>query len=103
MAKDLTVYAIAGHRGTILGVAHAHKIPIPFDCQDGECGSCLVRVDHLSPDVRYGIALTEKEKEMLRQLGKITREEIENAEVNDMPPRHRLACQCFVRNEDIFV
>jgi rubrerythrin len=47
--------------------------------------------------------LTEKEKEMLRQLGKITRAEIQNAEVNDMPPRYRLACQCFVRNEDIIV
>ncbi|MGO9545758.1 MAG: 2Fe-2S iron-sulfur cluster-binding protein [Rhodomicrobium sp.] len=103
MAKDVTVYAIAGHRGTILAIAKAHKIPIPFDCQDGECGSCLVEVKHLEPGVKYGIALTEKEKELLRQLGKITREEIVNAEVNDMPPRYRLACQCFVRNEDILV
>src|SRR5271165_2663172 len=103
MAKDVTVYAVAGHRGTILAIAKAHKIPIPFDCQDGECGSCLVEVKHLSPDTKYAIALTEKEKEMLRQLGKITREEIVNAEVNDMPPRYRLACQCFVRNEDIMV
>ncbi len=103
MAKDVTVYAIAGHRGTILAVARAHKIPIPFDCQDGECGSCLVKVDHLAKNVRYGIALTEKEKEVLRQLGKITRAEIRDAEVNDMPPRYRLACQCFVRDEDIVV
>ncbi len=103
MANDVTVYAIAGHRGTILAIAKAHKIPIPFDCQDGECGSCIVEVKHLSPDGKYGIALTEKEKELLRQLGKITRKEIEDAEVNDMPPRYRLACQCFVRNEDIQV
>jgi rubrerythrin/ferredoxin len=103
MAKDVTVYAVAGDRGTILALAKEHKIPIPFDCQDGECGSCLVEVKHLSPRVRYGIALTEKEKELLRQLGKITREEIKDAEVNDMPPRFRLACQCFVRNEDIVV
>ena len=103
LARDITVYAIAGDRGTILAVAKAHKIPIPFDCQDGECGSCLVEVKHLSPDVKYAIALTEKEKEVLRQLGKITKAEIENAEVNDMPPRYRLACQCFVRNEDITV
>ena len=40
---------------------------------------------------------------MLRQLGKITKAEIEAAEVNDVPPRYRLACQCFVRNEDILV
>ena len=103
MAKDVTVYAVAGDRGTILSLAKAHKIPIPFDCQDGECGSCLVQVTHLSPHVKYGIALTEKEKEILRQLGKITPEEIRNAEVNDLPPLHRMACQCFVRNEDILV
>jgi rubrerythrin len=50
-----------------------------------------------------GIALTEKEKELLRQLGKITKQEIMDAEVNDMPPRVRLACQYFVRDEDILV
>ncbi len=50
LAKDVTVYAIAGDRGTILAVAKAHKIPIPFDCQDGECGSCLVEVKHLNRD-----------------------------------------------------
>ncbi len=103
MARDVTVYAVAGDRGTILAVAKANKIPIPFDCQDGECGSCLIEVKHLDPLAKYAIALTEKEKEMLKQLRKITKEEIVNAEVNDMPPRHRLACQCFVRNEDIMV
>ena len=40
---------------------------------------------------------------MLRQLGRITKHEIMDAEVNDMPPRYRLACQYFVRDEDIFV
>jgi rubrerythrin/ferredoxin len=103
MAKDVTVYAVAGDRGTILAIAKANKIPIPFDCQDGECGSCLVEVEHFNPQAKYAIALTEKEKEVLKQLGKITKAEIQNAEVNDMPPRYRLACQCFVRNEDILV
>ncbi len=103
MPRDVTVYAVAGDRGTILALAKEHKIPIPFDCQDGECGSCMVEVKHMHGARPYGIALTEKEKEMLRQLGKITKEEIMNAEVNDMPPRYRLACQCFVRNEDVFV
>lgn len=103
MSKDVTVYAVAGDRGTILSLAKSHNIPIPFDCGDGDCGSCLVEVKHFHPRARYGIALTDKEKEMLRQLGKITRDEIRDAEVNDMPPRYRLACQCFVRNEDIMV
>ncbi len=103
MARDVTVYAVAGDRGTILAIAKANKIPIPFDCQDGECGSCLIEVKHLDSLARHAIALTEKEKEMLKQLGKITKKEIVDAEVNDMPPRHRLACQCFVRHEDVLV
>lgn len=103
MARDITVYAVAGDRGTLLALAKSHKIPIPFDCQDGECSSCLVEIKHQDRTVRYGIALTEKEKELLRQLGKITPQEIVDAEVSDMPPRYRLACQTFVRNEDILV
>ena len=106
MSKDVTAYAVAGDRGTILAVAKQHKIPIPFDCQDGECGSCLVEVSHLNAPTKYSkyaVALTEKEKETLKQLGKISKEEIYEAEVNDMPPSHRLACQCFTRNEDILV
>ncbi len=103
LARDVTVYAVAGDRGTILAVAKANKIPIPFDCQDGECGSCLVEVTTLGDKRPYGIALTEKEKESLRQLGKISKEEVVQAEVNDIPPHYRLACQCFVRNEDILV
>jgi rubrerythrin/ferredoxin len=103
MPKDITVYAIAGHRGTLLAIAKAHKVPIPFDCQDGECGSCQVKVTYLDHSARMGIALTEKEKELLRQLGKISKQEIMDAEVNDMPPRVRLACQYFVRDEDILV
>jgi ferredoxin/rubrerythrin len=103
MAKDITVYAIAGHRGTILAIAQANKIPIPFDCQDGACGSCLIEVQNLTPERKHGIALTEKEKEMLKQLGKITPAEVVDAEVNDMPPHYRLACQYFVRDEDILV
>lgn len=103
MAKDVTVYGIAGERGTLLSLAKEHKIPIPFDCGDGECGSCLVEVQYQGDNEPMSLAVQEKEKEMLRQLGKITPEEIENAEVRDMPPRHRLACQYIIRHEDILV
>ena len=103
MAKDITVYGVAGERGTLLSLAKTHKIPIPFDCGDGECGSCLVEVQYQSDNEPMSLAMQEKEKELLRQLGKITPEEIENAEVRDMPPRHRLACQYIIRHEDILV
>lgn len=100
--EDVTVYAVAGDTGTILALAQANKIPIPFDCQDGNCGSCLVEVEHLSGK-QMGEALTEKEKSLLRALGKLTKEDIERAEVRDLMPRWRLACQYVVRDEDIRV
>ena len=40
---------------------------------------------------------------MLKQLGKISKTEIADAEVNDMPPHFRLACQYIIRDEDIVV
>ncbi len=100
--KDITVYAVAGDRGTILSIAEKHKIPLPFECRDGNCGSCLIEVEHLSGKV-MGEMLTEKEKSLLKQLGKITKKDIENAETNDILPRYRLACQYIVRDEDIRV
>lgn len=103
MPKDITVYAVAGHTQTLLAVAQAHKIPVHFECQNGECSSCVVEVSVLSGKTPYGVALTEKEKTVLRYAGKITKEQIEQAETNDIPPPYRLACQFIVRNEDILV
>jgi rubrerythrin/ferredoxin len=102
MAKDTTVYAVAGDRGTLLALAREHNIPIPFDCGDGECGSCLVEITTLGARP-MGSNMQEKEKEMLRQLGKISKEELVAAEMDDVPSRYRLACQTIVRNEDILV
>lgn len=102
LPKDVTVYAVAGDRGTILSVAEKHRIPIPFECRDGECGSCLVEVVTLTGKT-MGSQLTEKEKSMLKSLGKITNAEIAKAETDDVMPKYRLACQTFVRDQDILV
>lgn len=100
--KDLTVYAIAGDTSTVLAVAESHKVPIPHDCKDGECGSCLIEVVTLTGKT-MGSHLTEKEKSLLKSLGKITAEEIRVAEVDDIAPKYRLACQYVVRDQDILV
>lgn len=100
--KNVTVYAIAGDTSTILSVAEANKIAIPHDCRDGECGSCLIEVVTLSGKT-MGSLLTEKEKAQLKSLGKITAEEIRLAEVEDVAPKYRLACQYIVRDQDILV
>lgn len=103
MKKDLTVYAIAGDTSTLLALAKANKVPVEFECENGECGSCQVQVSVLSRNAPYGVALTQKEKTVLKLAGKITAQQIEDAETKDMPPPWRLACQFIVRNEDIVV
>ncbi len=102
--RDKTVYAVAGsHTETILSIARANQIPINFSCEDGECGTCVVKVRSLSDKPRMGGFLTEKEKVVLKEHGKLAQEEIEKAEVGDMPPTWRLACQMIVRDEDLVV
>ena len=103
MQRDVTVYAVAGDTHTLLSVAQKHKVPVDFECQNGECGSCQLTVTVLSDKAPYGVALTEKEKTVLRFAGKITAQQIDDAETKDMPPPWRLACQFIVRNEDILV
>ncbi len=103
MQRDLTIYAVAGDTETLLSVAKKHKVPVHFECENGECGSCLIRVTVLTGKAPVGMALTEKEKTVLKYAGKITQEQIEEAETNDRPPPWRLACQFIVRHEDIVV
>ena len=103
MKRDVTVYAVAGDTHTLLSVAQKYKVPLHFECENGECGSCLIQVSVLSGKAPVGVALTEKEKTVLKFAGKITQAQIEDAETNDRPPPWRLACQFIVRHEDILV
>ncbi len=86
MKKDVTVYAVAGDTKTLLAVAKANNIPVHFECENGECGSCQVEVSILSGNTPYGIALTEKEKTVLKLAGKLTAQQIADAETSDLPP-----------------
>ena len=103
MKRDLTVYAVAGDTQTLLSVAQKNKVPVHFECQNGECGSCLIQVSVLSGKAPVGMALTEKEKTVLKFAGKITQAQIDDAETHDRPPPWRLACQFIVRHEDVLV
>ncbi|RIZ66525.1 MAG: ferredoxin [Methylococcales bacterium] len=103
--KDKTVYAVAGsHTGTLLKLARENKIPINYECEDGECATCLVKVSSVDQKLqRMGGPLTEKEKSVLLSSGKITKGEMEQMLVDDLPTPWRLACQMIVRDEDILV
>lgn len=102
--KDRTVYAVAGSfTETVLKIAQVNKIPIRFECGDGECGSCAIKVKYLSDNGPMGYHLEEKEKKVLREIGKISREELDRMIVDDIPSEWRLACQFIPRDEDVLV
>lgn len=102
--KLKTVYAPAGsHTETILKIAKENKIPINFSCEDGECGTCLVHVKSIAKKDLMGGPLTNKEIQVLQELGKISKEEINKMSVDDLPTEWRLACQTIVRDEDLLV
>lgn len=101
--KDKRAYATAGDTGTILTVAQQNGVKIPFECQEGECGSCLIRIEYVDGKPRMAISLTDREKSKLKELGKITEEQIIDAEVNDVAPPYRLACQFIAREEEVII
>jgi ferredoxin len=103
--RDKTVYAVAGsHTETVLKLARENKIPINYECEDGECGTCVIKVSSVDQKhQRMGGPLTEKEKAVLLANGKLTKAEMEQMIVDDLPSHWRLACQMIVRDEDILV
>ena len=106
MHKDKTVYAVAGsHTQTILTLAKEHHIPIDFGCQEGNCGTCLVKVSSVKQrSKRMGHPLTEREIGVLSEMGKITKAQVEQMAIDDLVPSEwRLACQMVMRDEDIIV
>jgi ferredoxin len=102
LRKAVTVFARDEESSSVLALAAAHCIPLPHACGKGDCGVCAIDVLTLSGKM-LGAALTDKEKHRLSLLGKITPEEIDRAESNDVAPRYRLACQFVPRYEDVLV
>jgi len=103
--KDKTIYAVAGsHTKTLLELAKENHIPIDFSCRDCECGTCLIKVTNVTRKGPMGGPLTDREITVLKDLGKITKNEIEAMKVDDtVHTSWRLACQMVVRDEDIVV
>ena len=102
--KDKTVYAVAGSfTETVLKIAKTYKIPLNFDCGDGNCGSCAIKVKYIGDNGPMGYHLEEKEVQVLRELGKVSKEDHEKMIVDDLPSEWRLACQFIPRDEDVLV
>jgi ferredoxin len=78
----------------ILAIAKNHNVPIPFECEDGECGSCIVEVEEVGEKSAHH--MTEKELEKLVSLGALTQAEADELTDKDLMSKYRLACQCKV-------
>lgn len=105
MHKDKTVYATAGsHTKTVLELAKENHIPIDFNCGNGECGTCVVKVTKIDRKDPMSGPLNPREVVVLKNLGLITQAEIDKMYVDDIAPTHsRLACQMVIRDEDLLV
>ena len=63
----------------------------------------MIKVTHLDGERVKGIALTDRERVVLKSLGKLPAREEERANVHDIPPTFRLACQTIITDEDLLV
>lgn len=97
-------YAVAGsHQETVLNLAQKNNVPIAFDCEDGNCGTCCVDVKVMGNKTPMAGPLTDKERSTLVEIGKLKKAEIEKMDVDDLPSEHRLACQLILRDEEVLI
>ena len=79
---------------TLLAVAKNHNVQIPFNCEDGECGSCIVEVEEFGE--KSAFHMTDKELDILISKGALTQAEADELTEKDPMSKYRLACQCKV-------
>ena len=87
---------------SLLDIAIRNQIPLPCDCMRGNCGTCAVKVVSLQQDTRM-IKLTDRERELLREVRKISNVQYYAESLPDHPPLWRLACEYRVTDESIMV
>lgn len=78
----------------LLALAKNHNVQIPFECEDGECGSCVVEIEEVGEKSAHH--MTEKELETLIRENVITQAEADELVEKDVMCRYRLSCQCKV-------
>lgn len=89
-------------RGTLLALAMQHRIPLPCDCMQGNCGACAVKVAPLRCETSM-TRLSGRERYLLLTAGKISSAQYHAESLPDHPPLWRLACEYRVADEKIMV
>ena len=111
---DMDKRIVARQGDVLLRVAHDNGITIPSECEDGMCGSCVVRIEEIAtvpvdngieskvdPDAwdkdKYTTYMEDKELETLIEMGAISKKEAETAQQYAQQTSVRLACQCIIK------
>jgi len=82
----------------IVRLAKEKKIGIPFECQEGACGACLVSVEHIT-DQEPTSYMEDFELDKLVELGAITAKDAHYCQQFTVSPKVRLACQMLVKGD----
>jgi ferredoxin len=97
-AKDGLYHAAIGE--PILRLAKNNGIPLNFECQDGECGSCLIKYENIA-DQEPTNYIDDKELDKLIELGVLKKKDAEYHQQFTISPTVRLACQTLVKGDVI--
>lgn len=101
---SLTVNVRSQEQRTLLSLLTQLQLLREDTCGKGRCGDCAVKiVPRVHGDVSPPVRLSEFEKSVLFQAGKLTREQYEADSIVATPSIWRLACQYVVRYEEIWV
>lgn len=82
----------------VVRLAKEKKIGLPFECQEGNCGSCLVSVEHIT-DEEPTSYMEDFELDKLVELGAITAKDAHHCQQFTISPKVRLACQMLVKGD----
>ena len=106
-SKTIVVDVSESPPPTLLAIARAHGVPVPFNCTFGGCGACLVRIKERrthGPARGEPVGPGEDEAWLIDAMGKLSPEDTGFVETDGMIERYRLACQCVITgDEDIEV
>jgi ferredoxin len=87
---------------TLLAIAQAHGVPVPFNCTFGGCGACLVRIKEktIAHAAAGAVGPGEDEAWLLDAMGKLTPEDTGFVEADGLVESYRLACQYVIRGDE---
>lgn len=94
--NNQTVQAVPGD--ILLRVGESAGIKLQKDCEDGKCGSCVVKVvEEVAEPITY--IMEEKEINTLIEMGALTPEKAEQLIQDTVSHGVRLACQYLVKGD----